>query len=87
MPVSLSVKIYPFSSESFAVFGENYVDANLIMGLDKMFPKRIKLLSGDKPVISYAIKGEYKKILNIVNNLLSTIKELQSAEKDSIIKS
>ena len=38
-------------------------------------------------VISYAIKGEYKKILNIVNNLLSTIKELQSAEKDSIIKS
>ena len=55
--------------------------------LDKMFPKRIKLLSGDKPVISYAIKGEYKKILNIVNNLLSTIKELQSAEKDSIIKS
>ena len=68
-------------------FGENYVDANLIMGLDKMFPKRIKLLSGDKPVISYAIKGEYKKILNIVNNLLSTIKELQSAEKDSIIKS
>lgn len=62
-------------------FGEDYVDANLIMGLDKIFPKRIKLVSSEKPIINYTLRGEYKNILNIVNNLLSVTKELQNDEK------
>lgn len=62
-------------------FGEDYVDANLVMGLDRAFPKRIKLLSGEKPVISFALRGEHKLILNIISNLLSVIKELQNAEE------
>ena len=62
-------------------FREEYVDANLIMGMDKNFPKRIKLLSSETPVISYAMKGDYKNILNTVNNLISVIKELQNSEK------
>lgn len=62
-------------------FGSDYVDAMLVMGLDSRFPKRIKLLSGDNPVISYAIKSGEKDILDIVNNLLTAIKELQSTGK------
>lgn len=62
-------------------FETERVDANMVMGLDRMFPKRIKLFSGEKPVIGYALKGEHKEILNIVGNLLAVIKELQKTEK------
>lgn len=62
-------------------FMEDYVDAGLIMGLDKAFPKRIKLLSNEKPIISYALKGAYKDILVTVKNLIAIIKELQNKEK------
>ncbi len=79
-----AVGIYEISQTADALllkFHEGYVDVNLIMGLDKAYPKRIKLLSGEKPVISFAIRGEHKNILNIINNLLSEIKEMQT--KDS----
>lgn len=62
-------------------FMPEYIDANLIMGLDKNFPKRIKLVSSEKPIINYSIRNGEKDILNIVNNLLSVIKELQNSEK------
>lgn len=62
-------------------FNEDYVDANLIMGLDRTFPKRIKLVSSQKPIINYSLKGDYKNVLNIVNNLLSATKELQNEPK------
>lgn len=62
-------------------FNEDYVDANLIMGLDRIFPKRIKLVSSQKPIINYSLKGDYKNVLNIVNNLLSATKELQNESK------
>lgn len=62
-------------------FDENYVDANLVMGMDRAYPKRIKLLSGERPVISFAMRGEHKKILEIVNDLLSFIKDLQNHEE------
>lgn len=62
-------------------FNEEFIDANLIMGLDRAYPKSIKLLSDEKPVIRYALKGDYKNILNTVNNLISVIKELQNTEK------
>ncbi len=62
-------------------FHEEFIDANLIMGLDRTYPKRIKLLSDEKPIVSYALKGDYKNILNTVSNLIYVIKELQNAEK------
>ena len=79
-----AVGVYEISQTADALllkFGEDYVDANLVMGLDRAFPKRIKLLSGEKPVISFALRGEHKLILNIISNLLSVIKELQNAEE------
>lgn len=62
-------------------FGEEYVDAGLVMGLERKLGGRIKLLSGEKPVISCRLKKTDKDILKFVNNLLSIIKELQTAEK------
>ncbi len=79
-----SVGVYEISQSGDVLhlkFNEDYVSAKLIMGLDKAFPKRIKLLSGEKPVIAYALRGDGKNILNIVNNLLSVTKELQNDEK------
>ncbi len=76
--------IYEISQTADALllkFYEDYVDANLVMGLDRAYPKRIKLLSGERPVISFAMRGEHKRILEIVNNLLISIKELQNCEK------
>ena len=78
-----AVGIYEISQTADALllkFREDYVDANLIMGLDKAYPKRIKLLSDEKPIISFALRGEHKNILNIINNLLSGIKELQTRD-------
>ena len=62
-------------------FREDYVDARLIMGLDEKYPKRIKLMSDEKPIISFALKETDKNILTLTNNLLSSIKELQIREK------
>ena len=79
-----AVGIYEISQTADALllkFREDYVDANLVMGLDRAYPKRIKLLSGEKPIISFAMRGEHKQILNILNNLLYSIKELQNEEK------
>ncbi len=79
-----AVGIYEISQSSDALqlkFMPEYIDANLIMGLDKQFPKRIKLVSSEKPVINYRMNGDIRDILDIVNNLLSVIKELQNAEK------
>ncbi|MBQ6559032.1 MAG: hypothetical protein IJL81_06650, partial [Clostridia bacterium] len=62
-------------------FETDKIDAQLVMGLDRLYPKRIKLYSGEKPVVGYALRGQHKEILNIVNNLLTQIKELQNPEK------
>ncbi len=62
-------------------FMPEYIDANLIMGLDGQFPRRIKLMSSEKPAINYTLGKDGKNILDIVNNLLSVIKELQNGEK------
>ncbi|MCH5210617.1 MAG: transcription-repair coupling factor [Oscillospiraceae bacterium] len=74
------VGIYEISQnikEILLKFHEDYVDAALIMGLDKKYPKRIKLMSDEKPVISFRLSSSDKNILKIINNLLSSIKELQ----------
>ena len=75
--------VYEINQRADAVlmtFEADKIDANLVMGLDRMFPKRIKLYSGEKPVIGYALRGQHKEILNIVNNLLSATKQLQNTE-------
>lgn len=61
-------------------FHEDYVTAELIMGLDKKFPRRIKLLANDKPIVNFTLKNEVKNITAFVNDLLTEIKELQQEE-------
>ncbi|MBQ6530855.1 MAG: transcription-repair coupling factor, partial [Clostridia bacterium] len=76
--------VYEINQRADAVlltFEADKIDAQLVMGLDRLYPKRIKLYSGEKPVIGYALRGQHKEILNIVNNLLTQIKELQNPEK------
>ncbi|MBR0470730.1 MAG: transcription-repair coupling factor, partial [Clostridia bacterium] len=76
--------VYEINQRADAVlltFEADKIDAQLVMGLDSLYPKRIKLYSGEKPVIGYALRGQHKEILNIVNNLLTQIKELQNPEK------
>jgi transcription-repair coupling factor (superfamily II helicase) len=61
-------------------FHENYVSANLIMGLDKKFPRRIKLLATEKPTINITMKGDTKNTTEFVSDLLGTVKEIQQEE-------
>jgi transcription-repair coupling factor (superfamily II helicase) len=61
-------------------FHENYVSANLVMGLDKKFPRRIKLLATEKPTINIIMKGDTKNITEFVSDLLGTVKEIQQEE-------
>jgi transcription-repair coupling factor (superfamily II helicase) len=72
--------IYEISQNSDVLlfkFTPDRVDINLIMGLDKKFPKRIKLLSDDMPVISYAVKNDDKNILNTVISVLETVRDIE----------
>ncbi len=62
-------------------FREDFVDVKLIMGLDEKYTGRIKLLSGEKPAISFSLKNSDENILTLTNNLLSSIKELQNSSK------
>ncbi len=78
------VGIYEISQtqkELLLKFDADYVDADLIMGLDKKYTGRIKLLSDESPVISFALRENGQNMIEIVNNLLSSIKELQKDEK------
>lgn len=59
-------------------FHEEYVSAELVMGLDKKFPRRIKLLASEKPTINITLKGEVKNIIATVEDILYTIKDLQT---------
>lgn len=61
-------------------FHENYVSAELVMGLDKKYPKRIKLLATENPTINITLKGEVKSITAAVEDMLYTIKDLQEKE-------
>lgn len=58
-------------------FYENYVSAQLVMGMDKKYPGRIKLIASETPTVNVAIKGEVKNIIAAVNDILYTIKDLQ----------
>lgn len=46
-----------------------YVSASLVMELSDKYPKRVKLVSGDEPVINIRIEDE-KKMLNMVDDML-----------------
>lgn len=83
-PLARECGIYEISQSSSALnlkFLEDYVDAKLVMGLDVAFYGRIKLLSDEKPIISFALRDSDGSILDIINNLLNVIKELQSREE------
>ncbi len=49
------------------------VSASLIFELDKQYPKRIKLISGEEPAISIKITDHDKDILKFTHDLLSFI--------------
>ena len=63
-------------------FNENYVSAQLVMGLDKKFPRRIKLLATEKPAINIALKGEEKNITEFINELLGIVKTLEETTEE-----
>jgi ATP-dependent Clp protease adapter protein ClpS len=50
------------------------------MGLDKKFPRRIKLLATEKPTINITMKGDTKNTTEFVSDLLGTVKEIQQEE-------
>lgn len=57
------------------------VTPDLLFGLDKKYPSRVKLLSGDCPSIRVNMRESDKNALEFINNLLNLINELQNAEK------
>lgn len=61
-------------------FYSEYVSAQLVMGLDKKYPKRIKLLASENPTVNIKLKGEVKNITAAVSDMLYTIKDLQEQE-------
>lgn len=65
-------------------FDEEYVDAGLVMGLDEIFRGRIKLLSGEKPIISYTLKSTDKNVLIAVSNLIFSVGELQRKSNEML---
>ncbi len=63
-------------------FHEDYVSAQLVMGLDKKYPRRIKLIAAEKPTVNIKLKGEVKNIIAAVSDMLYTVKSLQEQEKN-----
>lgn len=63
-------------------FHEEYVSAQLVMGLDGKYPKRIKLIAAEKPTVNIKLKGEVKNITAAVSDMLYTVKSLQEQEKN-----
>ena len=57
------------------------LNADMIFGLDKEYPSRVKVLSEESPSITIRMKENDKKPLYFINNLLNLIKELQNVEK------
>lgn len=62
-------------------FRNGRLNADMIFGLDKEYPSRVKVLSEESPSITIRMKENDKKPLYFINNLLNLIKELQNVEK------
>lgn len=62
-------------------FMENKLTPEIIFGLDKKYPKRIKVVSSDTPAIRINMPDRVKNALNFVNELLNLIKVLQNPKK------
>lgn len=62
-------------------FAENRLTPEIIFGLDKKYPKRVKLLSDKNPALQIRMKESDKNSLEFINNLLNLIKELQNRTK------
>lgn len=57
------------------------INAGIVFGLEKKYPKRVKVMSDEMPSVKVMMKDSDKNPLEFINNLLNLIKELQNAEK------
>ncbi len=62
-------------------FGSGCLTPDIVFGLDKVYPSRVKVLSEDSPAIRIRMKESDKKPLEFINNLLNLINELKITEK------
>lgn len=62
-------------------FAPNVIRPELIFGLDKIMPGRIKALVGETPSIRITMTEKDKNTLEFINNILNFIKELQNQKK------
>ena len=61
-------------------FVADAIDAYTVMGLDKAFPKQIKISASEMPEISFKIKDDNKNILEYTKNILDSILQLKVEE-------
>lgn len=59
-------------------FVADAIDAYTVMGLDKAFPKQIKISASEMPEISFKIKDDNKNILEYTENILDSILQLKT---------
>ena len=59
-------------------FVADAIDAYMVMGLDKAFPKQIKISASEMPEISFKIKDDNKNILEYTENILDSILQLKT---------
>lgn len=62
-------------------FANGRITPEVVFGLDKKYPARVKLLSDETPSIRIIMRENDKKPIEFINNLLNLIKELQNAKK------
>ena len=62
-------------------FGDNSLTPEVVFGLDKTYPGRIKVVSSQTPAITVKLTEKDSNILEFVKKLLILIKELQNTNK------
>lgn len=62
-------------------FEDGYLTPEVIFGLDKKLPQRVKVISAENPAVSVSLLEKDRNILEFVNKLLNFIKELQNTNK------
>lgn len=62
-------------------FNDGVLTPEIIFGLDKKYPSRVKIASSDTPAVSVRMTERDGKTLEFVKKLLNLIKELQNADK------
>ena len=57
-------------------FSADKFNVNSVMQLDKVYPKRVKLLSGEEPVINIILKDEDKNMLKFAENVMQYVNKI-----------